>query len=1099
MKRKNLLFSMLFVLLQVAVFAQGKVIKGTITDSKTKETLPGVTILVEGTTVATSTNMNGEFTINVEGEGKKLVISSIGYVTKTVDANQDVITISLDSDAKLLTETVVTALGVSREKKTLGYATQELNGAELNAVKSGNFVNQMSGKLAGVQIKNSGNMGGSTNIIIRGTTSIFGNNQALFIVDGVPINNSVTNGDVTGGNRITGGGQSSGQSGYDYGSPISDINPEDIESMNVLKGAAATALYGSRAANGVVLITTKKGRLAAGTGRTRYGVTINSGVLVGIVDKSTFPTYQTKYGAGAGPHYDLSDPNDPNSNTYWLFRDLNGETNAMVVPMLEDASYGAKFDPSLNVYQWDAFTPGMANFNKKSPWVNKVDQGPIKFFKPSVSYTNSVTVEGGTDKGSFRVSYSNNDTKGIMPNSSLKKNSVSVNGGIQMNNKFSVNASANYVKNNAIGRNETGYNGNIMTSYRQWWETNVSVVDQKKAYEVAETNATWNLNDPDNATPAYWDNFYFTRYKSFNSDVRDRFYGNTALTYKINDAVNVVGRVSIDQYTTLQEERVATGSVAKAFGTSRGNVGSGYSRYNKNYRELNYDLMVNLKKDLNEQFSLGGLVGTNIRRSYENTIFASTNGGLITPGLYALSNSKTAPTPDLENQALIGVNGFFANASLGFKRFIYLDVTARQDYSSTLPSEVKNHFFYPGVSGSVIFSEKLKQLTWLDFGKVRLNYAQVGNDAPFGSTKDIYASIPVFNSAALYSLPNAKNNSTLRPEISTTAEAGLEMTFLKKRVGFDFAVYNKITKDQIMPVAVSAATGYTSKFVNAGKIQNRGIELSLFVSPIQTKDFKWTISCNYAKNTSKVLELFEGVDNVQIAAYSQGVTLNATKGESFGTLKGTDFVYIDGKKVVDQNGYYIKTATSTNIIGNVTPDFNAGINNILTYKNLSFNFLIDVQKGGDIFSLDMAYGLYAGIYPETAGLNSNGKEVRAPVSEGGGIVFDGVKADGSKNDIFADATEGAFGSNHNPNAAFVYDASYVKLREVGLNYRVPFKKELFFSSVTVGLVANNVWILFKNLPYADPESTLSAGNAQGFQVGVQPTTRNFGFNLTLQF
>ena len=1097
MKRKNLLFSMLFVLLQVAVFAQGRVVKGTITDSKTKETLPGVTILVEGTNVATSTNMNGEFTINVEGEGKKLVISSIGYVTKTVDANQDIINLSLDADAKVLSETVVTALGVSREKKSLGYATQEIGGEQLSTVKSGNFVNQISGKVAGVQIKNSGNMGGSTNVLIRGTTSIFGNNQALFVIDGVPMNNAVTNGDVTGGSRITGGGQSSGQSGYDYGNPISDINPEDIESMNVLKGAAATALYGARAANGVIIITTKKGRLAE-SGRKRFGVTLNSNVTMGVIDKSTFPTYQTKYGAGYSPDYDGGP-----GNFFWL-RDVNGDgvKDETVVPLTEDASWGAPFDASYQVYQWDAFVPGMPNYGKRSPWVSKVDEGPITFFRKAWSFTNGVNIDGGTDKSSFRVSYSNNYQTGILPNSSMKKNTISFGGSTQLNDHFSASVSANYVKNDATGRNSTGYNGNEITSFRQWWQTNVSLEDQKKAYEMTKANYSWNPGDYNTPLePIYWDNFYFQRNESYTTDTRDRFYGNATLTYKINDIFNVVGRMGIDQYSTLQEERLAVGSVSKQFGTGaiRPTPGSGYLRYNKNFREANFDVMLNFKKDLTEDFNLSGLIGSNIRRSYENTVFAATNGGLVTPKLYALSNSKQALTAPTENQVLIGVNGFFANVSLGYKRFLYLDVTARQDYSSTLPGD-NNGFFYPGVSGSFVFSEKMKGLTWLDFGKLRLNYAKVGNDAPFGSLQDVYTSGAVFGNTPLFSLPSTKNNDKLVAELSTTAEAGLEMAFLKKRVGFDLAVYDKKTENQIVPVAVSAATGYTSKFVNAGTIQNRGVELNVYVTPVQLKDFRWTINVNFAKNVSKVVKLFEGVDNIQIAQYAQGVTLNATLGEPYGTLKGTDYVYLNGQKVVDKNGYYKRTTTSTNVIGNITPDFNAGITNTLTYKSWALSFLVDMQKGGDLFSLDMAYGLATGMYPETAENNDLGNPVRNDLAQGGGIILPGVNEAGEPNQVRADATSyGIYGYVRNPNKAFIYDASYVKLREISLNYRIPFKKELFFSNATFGLVANNVWIIFKNMPYADPEAGLGAGNAQGYHVGVMPTTRNFGFNLTLQF
>jgi TonB-linked SusC/RagA family outer membrane protein len=1092
MKRKNLLFSMLFVLLQVAVFAQGKVIKGTITDSKTKETLPGVTVLVEGTTVATSTNMNGEFTINVDGEGKKLVISSIGYVSKTIDANQDVINVSLDADAKLLTETVVTALGVSRDKKSLGYASQEIGGDQLNAVKSSNFVNQISGKIAGVQIKNSGNMGGSTNIIIRGTTSMTGNNQALFIVDGVPIDNGRTN--------QTSRNQARGESGYDYGSPVADINPEDIETMNVLKGGAATALYGSRAANGVVIITTKKGKAMA-SGRKRYGVTLSSGVTMGVVDKSTFVKYQNKYGGGYGPFYD-------GDGGYWFMEDANHDgtvtNDEKVVPYTEDASYGPKFDPSLNVYQWDSFVPGSKNYGKKTPWVGAGDNGPITFFNKAWQYSNGITVEGATDKSNVRVSYSNENQTGILPNSSMKKNNFGFGGGISLNDNLRVDATANYVNNAARGRNATGYNGNIVSNFRQWWQTNVNLADQKSIYDQTGLNYSWNpASSDDPLVPIFWNNPYFEREESYTTDVRDRIFGNVALNYKVNDMFSFLGRVALDQYTTIQEERMAKGSVPNPFGISPTGVvnptaGSGYSRLNKNFRETNFDFIVNFKKDLTEDFNLTALLGTNIRRSTSNTIFAATNGGIVVPKLYSLENSVEIPNASPEVKQLIGVNGFFASASLGYKRFLYLDVTARQDYSSTLPAD-NNHFFYPAVSGSFLFSEKMKGATWLDYGKVRLNYAKVGNDGPFASTGDYYNKPPAFSNVAFFSLPNTKSNANVKPEISSTAEAGLEMAFLKKRLGFDFSVYSKNTVDQIVPVTVSPTTGYTSKFVNAGTILNKGIELSVNITPVQQKDFKWTINLNFAKNVNKVTKLYEGVNNLQLANFQGGVTLNASLNEPYGVLKGTDFVYLNGKKVVGADGYYKQTTTTDNVIGNINPDFTCGINNVLTYKNWAFNFLVDAQKGGDIFSLDLYYGLGTGLYEETAGNNDLGNPVRNSLADGGGVILDGVTETGEKNAVRVAGDQDVWGWEHNPNKAFIYDASYVKLREVALSYRVPFKKETFLSSATFSLNASNVWIIFKNLPHADPEAGLSAGNIQGYQTGVMPSTRNFGFKVSLQF
>jgi len=445
------------------------------------------------------------------------------------------------------------------------------------------------------------------------------------------------------------------------------------------------------------------------------------------------------------------------------------------------------------------------------------------------------------------------------------------------------------------------------------------------------------------------------------------------------------------------------------------------------------------------------------------------------------------------------VNGFFGSASLGYKHFLYLDVTARQDYSSTLPAK-KNHFFYPGVSMSYVFSEMLKKFTWLDFGKLRLNYAKVGNDAPFASVSDTYVKPISFGSTPLFSLPITKNNSELQAELSSTQEAGVEMVFLKKRLGFDFSVYNKRTEKQIVPVTVSTATGYSSKFVNAGVIQNRGIELSVYGTPIQRKNFSWTVQVNFARNRNKVIELYEGVKNLQIANFQGGVTMNATLGEAYGSLKGTDYVYLDGQKVVGTDGYYKKTTTNNNVIGNVNPDFNAGITNTFSYKNWSMSFLVDMQKGGDIFSLDMYYGLSSGLYQETVGNNDLGNPIRNTLATGGGVILDGVTADGKKN------TKRVAGDDYrlqgyakNPDKAFIYDASYVKLREVIISYNVPFKKESFFSNATIGLVGSNLWIIFKNLPYADPETGLSAGNVQGYQTGVLPTTRNFGLNLKLQF
>ncbi|MEO5570502.1 MAG: SusC/RagA family TonB-linked outer membrane protein [Bacteroidia bacterium] len=1105
MRKTITLFALMLAFFTQHVFAQQRTISGTVTSKEDTKGIPGVSVVVVGTTNGTTTDIDGKFNLTVDSTAKQIKFSGIGLMEQTVDlgaSNQ--LNIVMVTDVQKLNEVVITALNIPREKKSLGYATQQIAGKELTEVHSGNFVNQLSGKVSGVNIRDNGNMGGSTNIIIRGSTSLRGDNQALVIVDGIPMDNS----------RNHSFRQDFGRAGYDYGSPVSDINPFDITSVNVLKGAASTALYGSRAARGVIQISTKRGQIAPAGSNQRLGVTINSGVNYGMVDKKTFPTYQNEYGAGYGPYYGGPGDHFFLENVTGADTASDGSPNGIVTPYTEDASYGGAFSDTLMVYQWAAFVPGSPTYHQKTPWVGHAaneDEGPISFFNTAKTFTNNVAIEGGTDVGSFRLSIGNQDMNGILPNSSIRKWNFGINGDFKLTDRFTAAASANYVRETSVGRNETGYNNNIMTSFRQWFETNVSVKELKEMFELTQGNYGWNPASSDAPDiPIFWDNPYFLRYKSFSSDGRDRLFGFASLNYKVSNAVNLSARVNIDQYSAIQEERLAKTSNAKEFGInapgqSAPEVTSGYSRLNKTVRETGLDVMATFKKDFSDNLSFNGLVGTNFRRNYLNTIFASTNGGLVVPELYSISNSVNTPSAALESEQGIAVNGYYASVSLGFKRFLYLDLTARNDISSTLPAD-NNSYFYPGASVSFVFSE-LTKTSWMDFGKVRLNVAQVGNDAPWSSLNDVYSKPIAFGSTTLFSLPVTKNNSELKPELSLTKEAGLEMTFLNKRLGFDFAYYTTDTKNQIVPVAVTPGTGYSNKFVNAGTVRNTGFELSLYLTPVKTTNFAWTINLNYSHNNNKVVELFEGVENIQLANFQQGVTLNATVGEAYGTLKGTDFVYTNGQKTVGEDGYYLVTPTADNVLGDIEPDYIAGIGNTLTYKKWSFSFLVDIKKGGSIFTIDQAYGQATGIYPESVGTNDLGNPIRNPLTTdatSGGVILEGVilHPDGSTspNDIRVAGDDYLLrGYASNPNSAFVYDASYVKLREVVLSYSLPLKATSFFSNVSFALVASNLWIIHKNLPYADPESGLSAGNIQGFQSGVQPAVKNYGFNLTLQF
>ncbi|HEX8574941.1 MAG TPA: TonB-dependent receptor, partial [Flavobacterium sp.] len=651
--------------------------------------------------------------------------------------------------------------------------------------------------------------------------------------------------------------------------------------------------------------------------------------------------------------------------------------------------------------------------------------------------------------------------------------------------------------------NATGYNGNIVSNFRQWWATNVDIKELRDIYFNTKKNYTWNPTSPNNLRPAYWNNPYFERYESYQNDSRNRFLGNTNISYKATNWLDISARVSIDTYAELQEERRANGSYGgDEFGIDLTNESSGYQRFNRNYTELNYDLMLNFNKDLTDKINLKGIAGINIRKQKSNSILASTSGGLFVPNLFALTNSTNPVPKPLEFEINQQVNGYYISASLGYSDYLFLDATLRRDVSSTLPSN-NNEYYYPSVSSSFVFSNVLNQ-SWLSLGKVRLGYAEVGADAPFASLIDVYTSPSPFG-MPIYSVNSTKNNPDLQPERTKSWEAGLEMQFLDKRVGFDLSLYKTNTLNQIVDLPVSEATGYTKLYKNVGNIENKGIELTLNVVPVKTENFNWDITTNFSKNENTVKELTPGIDNYQLGEFQGGVSINATVGKPYGTLQGTTYVTdANGNRLVDQEtGKYVISSTNDNVLGSFIPDWIGGINNRFSYKNVSFSFLIDVQKGGSVFSLDRWYGEGTGLYTNTVFTNDLGNPVRNTIANGGGLILPGVDANGNPNTKRLetnDGTDGAFGYLGSATSDYVYDASYVKLREVTIGYSFP-KKVLgnTFQELYLGFSGSNLWIIDKNLPDADPEAGLSSGNLQGFQTGVLPTTRNFAFNLKVKF
>jgi TonB-linked SusC/RagA family outer membrane protein len=1072
--KKLFLLIVLFVYVSgYTLLAQTIVISGTVTSSIEGEgPIPGVTVIVKGTTVGAITDANGKYSINAPANATTLVFSYIGMKSLEVEiSGRTVINGVLESDLVGLNEVVVTALGITREKKSLGYAVEEVRGDNISKTKESNFINSLAGKVSGVQVKQSNTMGGSANILIRGNKSLMSNNQALFVVDGVPIDNSINN--TT--NQIDGNG------GYDYGNAAEDINTEDIESMSVLKGSAATALYGSRAANGVIMITTKKG-----VARKGIGVSVSSGLTFSKIDQKTLPKIQKEYGGGYGAYYD-----DP--TLYFFEADVNGDgTIERVVPTSEDASWGAKFDGQM-VIDWVGLEPtDVANYLKPVPWV-AAKHDIRDFFETGIKQNYNVAFDGGNDKGTFRLSYTNLDEKGILPNSKIKKNTINFNGSYNFTSKLTLESNVSYINDRTTGRYGTGYDpGNPMQSLGQWFQANVDINDLKK-YQITPDGRqrTWNYAYVDDLSPIYHNNIYWTRNMNYENDGRDRVFGYSTIRYKLAPWITLEGRAATDTYSEFQEERIAVNS----------NQPSQYEKILRNFSETNFDLMAKIDKSFGD-FTVNGLLGSTRRRTTVKSTDVTTVGGLLIPNLYNLFNSR-APIKSTEAERISGVNSVYGNVSVGFRNMVYLDVTGRNDVSSTLP-EGNNNYFYPSVSTSFIFSELpgIKGSDIFSFMKVRLNYAEVGNDAPVYSLGSTYTQEANWETNGRFHPNVILQNPGLKPERTKSLEAGLEAKLLNNRFGLDFSIYKSNTIDQIMPVYISTASGYDQRYVNSGEMENKGFELTLTANVIKAGDFSWDMQANWYKNKNIVLSLYEGVDNILLNT-TWDVSTNIVKGQPYGMLRGTDFVYTNGKKTVGPDGMYLIGDDPTALLGSTLPDWNAGLTSIFTYKGFSLSGLMDFSKGGSLYSVDMKYGLATGLFAETAGLNAKGKPKRDPVEDGGGILNDGVYADGTPNTtyVWAGDWDGAWLYDYLPTAAYVYDASYIKLREVSFSYSLPSRllAKTPVSRVSLSIVGRNLWILHTNMPYYDPESSLGAGNIQGVANGAYPSTRTMGFNISVGF
>ncbi|MBN9380999.1 MAG: SusC/RagA family TonB-linked outer membrane protein [Chitinophagaceae bacterium] len=1094
--RKYAGMGVIFFLASILTLAQDHFVNGHLSDEAGRP-ISGATIQVKGGGRSVVSDVHGNFSLPA-GDNDRLVISFVGYQTLEIragDAGHRALVLS--SSARALDSVLVTtALGIRRSRSSLPYATQQLSGEELNRTPGTNFINNLSGKIAGLQITSSNALGGSANVILRGLKSLTQSNQALFIVDGVPYDNTSQN-----------------LGGYDLGNPAGDLNPDDISSVNVLKGAAASALYGSRAANGVIIISTRRTRSRV----KAVNISVRQTAQTGLLDRSTLPKYQTQYGQG----YGSAGANSPDGFFYYQPAVGSGGQPVNIVQTDEDQVWGSAYDPSLKVYNWNAFSPGNPNYGKATAWTAAQHHDPSDFLvTPITSITGIYVNASGTD-ATLKAGYSNSYDKGILPNSNIKKNSLYLDISYDLSTRLTIGGLINYSEEKGINRNSYDFRAinTSMRDFRQWWPTNVDLEEQKADYFRSRTNNTWNWSGgyataaPGNLPKAaYHNNAYWTQYENYNNDSRVRYFGNINLNYKITDGLNLFGRIARDAYDQLFETRIAVGSYQTP----------GYSIYQGSFSETNYDLLLNYDKRVTGNWSIKALLGGNIRQVDNGYTSAATAGGLVVPHFYTLSNSVKTPATPIQYNGRKEVDGVFAGLTLGYRSFLTLDATLRRDQSSTLPKS-NNAYYYPAVSGAFLFSRLLPDLTWLSYGKLRVNYAEVGGDAPIYSTRNTYVAGTPFNGQTLFSYTTTNNNPDLRPERNRTYEAGVELSFLRNRMGLDLTYYHSRLSDQIMPITPSTASGFSLFYVNGGTIQNQGVELTLHAAPVRTKDFSWEIILNWARNNNKVISLYAGQPSYTVAAYQNGIQLVAETGKSFGILRGSDYQYFNGQRLIDANGYPVKAVNTKSDIGNINPDWLGGVTNTLTYGNFSFSFLVDVKKGGDVYSLDMDYASWSGVIPETAGNNDLGKPLRNPLSQGGGIVLKGVTKDGKPNakrvdayDINIDGGNFPFGSvNSLAASSYVYDAGYVKLRELSVGWSLPgdlFGKNALIRGIDVSLSGRNLWIIHKNLPYADPEQGAASTtpnsttpivynpNASiGYQTGVYPNVRTVAFSLKLKF
>ena len=1029
--------TVMFMTFALAIQAQNTTVKGTVKDA-TGEPVIGATVKVQGSTMGVITDIDGNYTIDCPSNAT-LEVSYIGSKTQTVKiGGKNTIDITLQDESQAIDEVVVTALGIKRQARSLGYSTTKVGGDDFQLARDPNIGNALSGKVAGVNV--SGNGTGSTGtsrVIIRGNASLTGNNMPLYVVDGVPFDN-------------TNQGSAGQWGGADMGDGLSNINADDIESIQVLKGAAASALYGYRGGNGAILITTKSGKK-------------NQPVAIEVNQNLTFNSI-----------YDYRDWQD----TFGIGLEGNKPTNVTDAKKAESDSWGAALDGSEAV-----------NFLGEKYSYSNVDNWK-KFYRTGITSNTSASISGSGQNIVYRFGASYNTEKSILPNAGNRQVGLNMNTTYDILKNLHLNVTANYTFDKSNGRsNLSDGNGN----------TNASLLYRGNSFDIdwmKGTEAGWGTNldgsEMIGGNNNYFNNPYWLQYRKTNNMNRNRLTGQVQLRWDITSWLYLQGAVQRDGYSIEFQQVQPIGAAADPKGW--------ITEYEKNFHESNYNFLLGFNKEFGK-LSVGATFGGN-KQYNETKKFTIADGGrpFLVNGVWSVNtvSDKTYGKEDVRYQ----VNSFYGTVDLGWANQVFLNLTGRNDWFSTL-SKGNNSYFYPSATLSWVFTDTFRNSLpeWFEFGKLRVGMATASNGT------DPYKNILLYKlrnytingiNTVTQNNDNKLPNEYLKPVHISEFETGLNLSFFQSRLNFDMAYYQKKTSDDIATVSTSSASGYNAKVVNVGKIKNSGFEFMVDAYPVKTKAFTWNTTLNFAYNKSKVEYLGEGVDRLSIdGAQSRNgnVYIYNIVGSAYGEIVGNKYKRDADGNLLLKDG--LPQAGEQTSLGNGVYKWTGGWRNSFTYKNFTLGFLIDAKFGAKIFSGTNYQLYYYGMHKNTL----NGRTVESPYAK---TVFAGIDEATGQANTKAVTAQDYYKAICNKDIAeeFVYDASFIKLRELSLSYTFP--KSMLSSmkvvkGLSVSLIARNLWTIMKHTPNIDPESAVNATNGQGLELNGYPTTRNIGFNVNVKF